>query len=68
MAARRAVKTMMRARYGRVVFMGSVVGLYGNAGQVNYAAAKAGMIGFTKSLAREVGSRGITVNVVVRDV
>jgi 3-oxoacyl-[acyl-carrier protein] reductase len=58
------LRGMMKARRGRIINIASVVAVMGNAGQTNYAAAKAGMIGFTKSLAREVGSRGITVNVV----
>jgi 3-oxoacyl-[acyl-carrier protein] reductase len=62
--AKRAVKGMLRMRRGRIVLISSVVALSGSAGQTNYAAAKAGMIGFARSLARELGSRGITVNVV----
>jgi len=58
------LKGMMKARWGRIVSIASVVGLSGNPGQTNYAAAKAGILGFSKSLAREVASRGITVNVV----
>ncbi len=61
---RAAIKPMFRARFGRIINIGSVVGSSGNSGQVNYTAAKAGVIGFSKSLAQEIGSRGITVNVV----
>jgi 3-oxoacyl-[acyl-carrier protein] reductase len=60
--SRAALKSMLRRRYGRVINITSVVGVSGNPGQVNYAAAKAGMIGMSKALAREVASRGITVN------
>ncbi|MRX26905.1 3-oxoacyl-ACP reductase FabG [Kangiella sp. HZ709] len=58
------LRGMMKAKWGRIVTIGSVVGTMGNPGQANYSAAKAGLIGFSKSLAREIGSRGITVNVV----
>src|SRR5580692_4041560 len=58
------LRGMMKARKGRIISIASIVGLTGNPGQANYAAAKAGIIGFTKSLAREVGSRGITANVI----
>lgn len=63
-ASKAVMRSMMKARYGRIINITSVVGIMGNAGQTNYAAAKAGLIGFSKSMAREVGSRGITVNCV----
>ncbi|MEP6666866.1 MAG: SDR family oxidoreductase, partial [Nocardioidaceae bacterium] len=62
--AKRAVSKMMRLRRGRIIFISSVVGLLGSAGQVNYAASKAGLVGMARSIARELGSRGITANVV----
>jgi 3-oxoacyl-[acyl-carrier protein] reductase len=62
--AKRAVRGMMRMRRGRLIFISSVVGLYGSGGQANYAASKAGLVGLARSLARELGSRGITSNVV----
>ncbi len=64
LTSKAALRGMLRARWGRIISIGSVAGLAGNPGQTNYAAAKAGLIGFSKSLAKEVGSRGITVNVV----
>ena len=62
--SRAVIKSMMKARAGRIINIGSVVGAMGNPGQVNYVSAKAGLVGFTKALAREVGSRNITVNCV----
>jgi 3-oxoacyl-[acyl-carrier protein] reductase len=62
--AKRAAKGMLRLRRGRILFISSVVGLLGSAGQVNYAASKSGLVGMARSLARELGSRGITANVV----
>jgi len=62
--SRAVLRGMMKARYGRIVSIGSVVGAMGNPGQANYCAAKAGLVGFSKALAQEIGSRGITVNVV----
>jgi 3-oxoacyl-[acyl-carrier protein] reductase len=64
LVSKAAIRPMLRQRSGRIVNITSVIGQVGNAGQTNYAAAKAGLIGFTKSLAKEVGSRGITVNAV----
>jgi len=62
--AKRAVRGMMKMRRGRMIFISSVVGLYGSGGQANYAASKSGLVGLARSLARELGSRGITANVV----
>ena len=62
--AKRAASKMLRAKWGRMIFISSVVGLYGGAGQVNYAASKAGLVGMARSITRELGSRNITANVV----
>ena len=62
--AKRASKGMLKARFGRIIFVSSVVGLLGSAGQVNYAASKSGLVGLARSITRELGSRGITANVV----
>ncbi|NNM44884.1 beta-ketoacyl-ACP reductase [Knoellia koreensis] len=62
--ARRAVKGMIRARHGRIIFISSVVGLYGSPGQTNYASSKSGLVGLARSISRELGGRGITANVV----
>jgi 3-oxoacyl-(acyl-carrier-protein) reductase len=62
--AKRAVRPMIRQRFGRIIFISSVVGLLGSAGPVNYSASKAGLLGLARSLAREVGSRGVTANLV----
>jgi len=62
--AKRASKSMIRGRFGRLIFIGSVVGMQGSPGQVNYSASKAGLIGMARSLTRELGSRGVTANVV----
>ena len=64
LCTRAGIRTMVRERWGRVINIGSIVGLRGNAGQANYAAAKAGLVGFTQSVAKEVASRNVTVNCV----
>ncbi len=63
-AARAAARPMMKGRFGRIVSIGSITGLIGNSGQANYAAAKAGLVGMTKTIARELASKGVTANVV----
>ncbi|MBI5028314.1 MAG: SDR family oxidoreductase, partial [Actinobacteria bacterium] len=62
--ARRAAKSMIRGKWGRIVLTGSVVGLYGSPGQVNYSSSKSALVGMARSLTREIGSRGVTANVV----
>lgn len=62
--AKRAARSMIRGRFGRIILIGSVVGLYGSAGQVNYSSSKAALVGMARSLTREIGGRGVTVNVV----
>ena len=62
--AKRAAKSMIRGRWGRIIFTGSVVGLYGSPGQVNYSSSKAALVGLARSLTREIGGRGVTANVV----
>jgi 3-oxoacyl-[acyl-carrier protein] reductase len=64
LCTKKALRGMLRAKWGRIISIASVAGVVGNAGQANYAASKAGLIGFTKSISKEVGSRGITANVV----
>ncbi|MBU3995247.1 MAG: SDR family NAD(P)-dependent oxidoreductase, partial [Actinobacteria bacterium] len=61
---KRAAKGLLKARFGRVILISSVVGLYGSPGQINYSSSKAGLVGFARSLTRELGSRGITANVI----
>jgi len=61
---KRAIKSMMKQRFGRVIFISSVVGLYGSPGQINYSASKSALVGFARSLTRELGGRGITANVI----
>lgn len=64
LVAKRATKSMLRSRYGRIIFIGSVVGFHGSPGQVNYAATKSGLVGMARSITREMGVRNITANVV----